>query len=124
MKNINQGLFAMTCWAIWNCRNKARLNETVIPLEKLEEQAHKLLREFQTANPIHSKLVSPARPTWKPPDPDELKTNFDRAIFEDLNAAGIGVVHRGGARNFGLGGPSCNANILVKTNLYTYMYIN
>ena len=34
------------------------------------------------------------------------------------------VVCRGGARNFGLGGPSCDANILVKTNLYTHMYIN
>ena len=32
--------------------------------------------------------------------------------------------NRGGARNFGLEGPSCDANILVKTNLYTHMYIN
>ena len=31
---------------------------------------------------------------------------------------------KGGARNFGLGGPSCDINILVKTNLYTHMYIN
>ena len=31
---------------------------------------------------------------------------------------------RGGAKNFDLGGPSCDANILVKTNLYTHMYIN
>ena len=29
---------------------------------------------------------------------------------------------RGGARNFGLGGPSCDANILVKTNLYTHTH--
>ena len=35
-----------------------------------------------------------------------------------------GCVDRGGARNFGLGGPSCDINILVKTNLYTHMYIN
>ena len=31
--------------------------------------------------------------------------------------------NRGGARNFGLGGPNCDANILVKTNLYTHTYI-
>ena len=31
---------------------------------------------------------------------------------------------RGGARNFGLGGPSHDVNILVKTNFYTHMYIN
>ena len=30
---------------------------------------------------------------------------------------------RGGARNFGLRGPSCDANILVKTNLYTHTCI-
>ena len=29
---------------------------------------------------------------------------------------------RGEARNFGLGGPSCDANILVKTNFYTHIY--
>ena len=34
------------------------------------------------------------------------------------------VAARGGARNFGLGGPSYDVNILVKTNLYTHMYIN
>ena len=31
---------------------------------------------------------------------------------------------KGRARNFDLGGPSCDANILVKTNLYAHMYIN
>ena len=31
---------------------------------------------------------------------------------------------RGGARNFDLGGPSCDADVLVKTNIYTHMYIN
>ena len=29
---------------------------------------------------------------WKPPNTGTLKTNFDEAIFEDLGAAGIGVV--------------------------------
>ena len=32
-------------------------------------------------------------------------------------------LNRGGARNFGMRGPSCDANILVKTNLYTYTCI-
>ena len=34
------------------------------------------------------------------------------------------LVVRGGARNFDLGESSCDANILVKTNFYTHMYIN
>ena len=36
----------------------------------------------------------------------------------------LALASRGGARNFGLGGPNCDANILVKTNFYTHMYIN
>ena len=28
----------------------------------------------------------------------------------------------GGVRNFNLRGPSCNTNMLVKTNLHTYIY--
>ena len=31
---------------------------------------------------------------------------------------------RGGVRNFSLEGPSCDVNILVKTNLYTHTHIN
>ena len=34
------------------------------------------------------------RPWWKPLDAGYVKTNFDRAIFKDLQAAGIGVVIR------------------------------
>ena len=34
------------------------------------------------------------------------------------------VINRGGAKNFSLGGPSYDVNTLVKTNLYTHMYIN
>lgn len=29
---------------------------------------------------------------WKPPDSGQVKTNFDSAMFRDLQAAGIGVV--------------------------------
>lgn len=29
---------------------------------------------------------------WKPPDPGKLKTNFDGALFEDLNVVGVEVV--------------------------------
>lgn len=36
----------------------------------------------------------PRKVIWKPPDVGLLKTNFDGAGFEDLGAAGIGVVVR------------------------------
>ena len=32
--------------------------------------------------------------------------------------------HRGGARNFCLGGPSCNTNIFIKTTPYTHINTN
>ena len=36
----------------------------------------------------------PKNPVWKPPDPRQVKTNFDGAIFEDLLEAGIRVIIR------------------------------
>ena len=41
-----------------------------------------------------------------------------RKRFKKLDNA---VTVRGGARNFGLGGPSCDVSILFKTNLYTHI---
>ena len=37
-------------------------------------------------------------------------------VISDIDSAKLS---RGGARNFGLGGPSCDVSILFKTNLYT-----
>ena len=40
-------------------------------------------------------MKMPPKPAiWKPPDPSFVKTNFDGAVFEDLDAAGIGIVVR------------------------------
>jgi len=43
------------------------------------------------------------------------------ARFQDITTT---TMRRDGARNFGLEGPRCDTNILVKTNLYTHTYIN
>ena len=63
-----------------------------MPLEKLLDLAQQYLQEFQQS---HSKLVvkqPPKQNIWKPPNPSTVKTNFDGAIFEELDAAGVGVV--------------------------------
>lgn len=93
-KNRNPCLFAMTCWSLWNRRKKVRMNEVVLAMERLFDQAVQLLQEFQNAHPAQPKAVHPVRPPWKSLDPSELKTNFDEAVFDDLNSAGIGVVVR------------------------------
>ncbi|XP_075645296.1 uncharacterized protein LOC142616302 [Castanea sativa] len=67
-------VFAMTCWAIWNCRNK--------------------VRDFQQVCLCSSKKVRSRRPRWKLPNVGFVKVNFDGAIFEGLKAAGIGVAVR------------------------------
>ena len=65
-----------------------------MPLEKIADQAQQYLMEFQQirSKPTSKKL--PKKIIWKPLDPGTSKTNFDGAVFEDLGAAGIGVVVR------------------------------
>ena len=86
--------FIMICWSIWNRRNKIRVKEVAAPLEKIPELAQKQLMDFQQlcAKPESKTLAR--KVTWIPPDAALLKTNFDGAVFDDLGAAGIGVVVR------------------------------
>ena len=85
-------LFITYCWFLWNRRNKIRVKEAVMPLEKIADQAQQYLSEFQQTRSKPTSKKLPKKIIWKPPDPGTLKTNFDGAIFEDLGAAGIGVV--------------------------------
>nr|POE59890.1 hypothetical protein CFP56_39459 [Quercus suber] len=85
---LNSEVFAMTCWAIWNRRNKLQVGEVVWPLNKVAGIAHHHLQEFQQVCHCPSKKVRVRRPWWKPPDAGFVKANFDGAIFEDLMAAG------------------------------------
>ncbi|KAK7839398.1 hypothetical protein CFP56_018063 [Quercus suber] len=89
--SLNSEVFAMTCWAIWNRRNKLQVGEVVWPLNKVAGIAHHHLQEFQQVCHCPSKKVRVRRPWWKPPDAGFVKANFDGAIFEDLMATGIGM---------------------------------
>ena len=87
-------LFITYCWFIWNRRNKLKVKEAVTPLEKIANQAQHFLMEFQQTRSRPTSKKLPKKIIWKPPDPGTLKTNFDGSVFEDLGAAGIGVVVR------------------------------
>ena len=86
--------FIMVCWFIWNRRNKIRLNEAVISLEKTSDLAQKYLVDFQQHRVKLASKKLLRKVIWKPPDVGLLKTNFDGVVFEDLGAAGIGAVVR------------------------------
>ena len=63
-----------------------------MPLDKLSDLAQQYLQEFQQ---LHGRPVirqPPKQTIWKPPDVSTLKTNFDSAVFEELDAVGIGVI--------------------------------
>ena len=63
-----------------------------MPLDKLSDLAQQYLQEFQQLRGKSVIKQPPKQTTWKPPDLSTLKTNFDGAIFEDLDVVGIGVV--------------------------------
>ena len=92
--HINSEVFAMTCWAIWNRRNKVWVGEVVWPLHQIAGLAQKHLQEFHKSRPSPRKKVHPCRPWWEPPDQGGVKTKIDGAIFKDINAADLGVVIR------------------------------
>ena len=75
-------------------KKQSRVGEKVLPLVNLSDHVVTLLQEFQAAWQLPPKLVRAIKPTWKPPNHDELKTIFDGPMFEDLQEAGIGVVVR------------------------------
>ena len=91
--HLNPNLFAMICWLIWKRRNKTRVREPVLPLANIAATRDNL-REFQSLQLKPHDTSRPRCKVWKLPDTDTCKTNFDRAMFEDLNKAGIGVVVR------------------------------
>ena len=57
---LNLELFAMTCWTLWNLRNKVWLDELGLPLDQIVDHAFNILQEFQRA---HLALPKPFRPT-------------------------------------------------------------
>ena len=70
------------------------MGEAATPLDKLADLAQQFLQEFQ--QPRRKPVIKqpPKLSIWKPPDLGSVKTNFDGAIFEELDAAGVGVVVR------------------------------
>ena len=88
-------LVSTIAWSLWQRRNKIRVRQTSWPLHEISRRAKELVVEFFD---IHKQPPRPAvqRPQvhWTKPPRDFYKANFDAALFDSSNMAGIGVVIR------------------------------
>jgi len=86
----------MIIWLIWSRRNCDRLGEPFTQVTVIRARAECLLVEFQSAQVLHSRLPPDMTRTawWTPPNFAHYKINFDGAVFDELGAAGLGVVLR------------------------------
>ena len=58
--------FATTCWMIWNRRNKVRVHQPVLPLDRISASTREYLSEFLKLCPKAAKQVRPVKKVWKP----------------------------------------------------------
>lgn len=80
---------------IWNRRNKLRLEEDAIPIQKISLMASNALQEYHQFRLTHAKIPRTTRAVkWRPPQSGLLKVNFDGALFAEENIAGLGVIIR------------------------------
>ena len=90
-------LFSITAWSIWHHRNKSRLQEPSLPLARIAGFAREYLQSFKTQG-AHVSLSTcnrlPFQKHWRPPPPDCFKINYEGAMFDESDEAGLGVVIR------------------------------
>ena len=90
--NRDPRLFSMVVWALWNRRNNIHLAKGAIALGQLLQQAQERLQEFSVQQPSTLPTRNNVAVSWQPPARSWYKVNFDGALFEKDQCAGIGVV--------------------------------
>ena len=85
----------MIAYQIWFRQNKLRLGEDVANLKLINSMARDALQEFQQANTTPQEPLPALSITkWLPPPTDWVKANFDEAIFQGCDEAGLGTIIR------------------------------
>ena len=87
-------LLAFTAWAIWNRRNQLRFNEVSCPLNQILSLSKDRKLEFQCIHPVTITPQHRNHTRWKPPEQGVYKVNYDGAMFNQQNRAGLDVVIR------------------------------
>lgn len=85
-------LFAVITWFLWSRRNKVRLKQDVVPLNRVVFEAKRYLSLHKLVRMTKLQLLRSAGMKWRLPDRIGYKTNFDGAMFHDTGEAGLGIV--------------------------------
>ena len=88
--------FITISWVLWNRWNKLRLNQAVEAIDQVNTKARAYLEEFASCNETPPPMgpVPTLDIKWQPPRWIKFKANYDGAVFQETNEAGIGVVVR------------------------------
>ena len=87
-------LFAIQVWCIWHQRNQYRLQQPCCLTKDLKHATQERWDEIRSSNPLSNLIRPQPKPKWSVPPPNKYKINYDGAISEADNKAGIGVVVR------------------------------
>nr|XP_023870614.1 uncharacterized protein LOC111983184 [Quercus suber]POE88579.1 putative ribonuclease h protein [Quercus suber] len=83
----------MTGSLLWTCRNQLRVGGKVMQLQSISSLASENLLEFQNASASPCPVAKVAVLTrWLPPPKDWVNVNFNGAIFQKENLAGLGYI--------------------------------
>ena len=94
-KDSEPELFIIICWALWQRRNKLRLNQEVVSINQVGMQAKCYLEEYRRENEPSNSNPQPALAVrWIRSRKHRYKVNYDGAVFKETHAAGIGVIVR------------------------------
>ena len=69
-----------------------KVNEPVVPLNRVTGEAYQYLTTFHCGQPIPTRIAERRNIKWKPPSLGLYKTNFNGAVFEESSETRIGVV--------------------------------
>nr|XP_023921584.1 uncharacterized protein LOC112033036 [Quercus suber] len=93
-------LFATMAWCLWQRRNRVRERQPSWHLHEIGEQTLALVHEFWEVHKQEARTLAHRTPVrWYPPPNTCFKGNFDAALFDGLDCAGIGVVLRDSSGN-------------------------
>ncbi|XP_023885283.1 uncharacterized protein LOC111997430 [Quercus suber] len=87
-------LFDIQVWCIWHQRNQSRLQQPCCLTKDLKQTAQECWDEIRSVNPLPNPIRPEPKPKWKAPPQNKYKINYDGAISNAKNKAGIGVVVR------------------------------